>query len=238
MTPRSVAVPEGLVLMGPPPSPACLVHWEMDLVRPHGLGLRWENIPADVRRWKEWETGAPRPKTEDLAQLLAKPGRRSAPDSEPCAFSLSQSSLSPRVGPASIPHRSQPTSFITWAKRPQSQGVGWGTLLSPMSQSLKAFSLAMPCSLALCFPHTQGQESVPQLALLQARPRRRGGWGEISTTEILKLGVRKYSQVSLLGHLRTSYLSKTHMGKTKTRMLPFPNQARGSDSREKGQSPT
>lgn len=63
-----------------------------------------------------WETGAPRPKTEDLAQLLAEPGRRSAPNSEPYALLQSQSSLSPRVGPASIPHRSRPTSFITWAK--------------------------------------------------------------------------------------------------------------------------
>lgn len=161
MTPRSVAVPEGLVLTGPPPSPACLMHWEMDLVRPHGLGLRWENIPADVRRWKEWETGALRPKTEDLAQLLAEPSRRSAPDSEPCAFSLSQSSLSPRVGPASIPHWSQPTSFITWAKRPQSQGVGWGTLLSPVPQSLKAFSLAMPWLISSLLPPHPGTGKCP-----------------------------------------------------------------------------
>lgn len=149
----------------------------------------------------------------------------------PKAACLLEWALPPsHTGPSQLPSSPGP--------RPQSQGVGWGTLLSPVPQSLKAFSLAMPCSLALCFPHTQGQESVPQLALLQARPRRRGGWGEVGTTEILKLGVRKYSQVSLLGHLRTSYLSKTHMGKTKTRMLPFPNQARGSDSREKGQSPT
>lgn len=66
-----------------------------------------------------------------------------------------------------------------------------------MPQSLKAFSLAMPCPLALCFPHTQGQESIPQLTLLQARPRRRDWWSRVSTRETLKLGVRKYSQLSL-----------------------------------------
>ena len=39
-------------------------------------------MPADVRRWKKWEMGAPRPKIEDLAQMLAEPGRHSAPNSE------------------------------------------------------------------------------------------------------------------------------------------------------------
>lgn len=117
--------------------PACLRHQEVDFIRPPGLGLGWENIPVGVRRWIDWEMGAPRPETrgpypEDTLAVGSARARPQAPDFKSCALLLSQQGLSSLAGQCSPLHQAQTTPSSGLGQVTRILVAYWDTSLSTM----------------------------------------------------------------------------------------------------------
>ena len=120
------------------PRPAtCLSHvLGNGLFRPHSLGSAGESIPLEARRWKDWETGALRPKTRGPRSAAGRArARPSALNPEPCASLLSQRGPSALAGPVRHPPSGPASPLHHLGQVTPVPGGGWGTFPSTMPQS-------------------------------------------------------------------------------------------------------